>query len=206
MTTEHDDDPGFWPGFVAATAGLVLGLLIMAMVLGISLYVLGQLVSLTDKKAVHGPEARADAASQPPVVTARLPPPPVWSSDPIERPTQPLVGVEPVRPLVTLEFVGQSVQVPSSAQKELTKSVQQAMSAGVREWLIEIHTDEQDLSRQRAAFLRLMAVRNVLMSADVPASAIVTQRKNSGANPDDFDLVKVFSLPPPTAEKQKEVK
>ena len=35
MAMSHDDeDPGFWPGYVAATAGLVQGMLIMSMALG----------------------------------------------------------------------------------------------------------------------------------------------------------------------------
>lgn len=46
MAGANDDDPGFWPGYVAATAGLVLGLLIVTMALGISIFALGQLADL----------------------------------------------------------------------------------------------------------------------------------------------------------------
>jgi hypothetical protein len=46
MAMSHDDeDPGFWPGYVAATAGLVQGMLIMSMALGIAIFALGRISS-----------------------------------------------------------------------------------------------------------------------------------------------------------------
>jgi hypothetical protein len=46
MAGGSDDDPGFWPGYVAATAGLVQGLLIVSMALGVSIFGLGQLAEM----------------------------------------------------------------------------------------------------------------------------------------------------------------
>lgn len=201
MAGGHDNDPGFWPGFVAAIAGLVLGLLIMAMVLGISLFVLGQLASLADKKPVHGPEPRADASPWPPAeVAAQI----LGASPRDNRPTAPpppsvSLAPEPVRPVATLEFVAQAVLLPRSAQQYLAESVQQATEAGVRHWRLEVQTDEQDLSRQRAAFLRLMAVRNVLLEAGVPVTDVVTRLIDVGPAANDVDRVQVFAVAPPRA-------
>lgn len=81
MAATHDDDPGFWPGYVAAVSGLVQGLLIMAMALATAIFALGQLTRQSPPAGGEKPAAAAGGRTVP----ARPAPaavPPVLSAAP----------------------------------------------------------------------------------------------------------------------------
>lgn len=201
MASGHDDDPGFWPGFVAAIAGLVQGLLIVAMALGVSLFVLGQLangnpsVPVTSRlPAGTSPVKPATGKAEAPALLAKrqdasasqatasvvastsapIPQADASKSTPALQvlPAPPLAKASPVPPVVSVEFTGQVVQLPRGALRDLEAAARAARAAGVSRWRVEVETDEQDPARRRTAYLRLMAVRSALLTAGLPATDI----------------------------------
>lgn len=224
MANAHVDDPGFWPGFVAAIAGLVQGLLIVAMALGVSLFVLGQLASgLPSPRAKTDPAAASSPAKSASLKTDKsagfdqqsqgntsraMEPPALRKADGPTSPQLPPVTQVPtetvapsVAPVVSVEFMGQLVQLPRGALRELEAAARDARAAGVSRFRVEVQTDAQDPARRRTAYLRLMAVRGVLMSAGFSASDIESRMMawpdaETGAQAPQGDTVKVLALPP----------
>lgn len=179
MALVQDEEPGFWPGYVAAVSGLVQGLLIMAMALGVAIYALGQL-SQAKRAAPLEPARRAPAASgQAPAGFARearlplpAPVPPVGLSGPAPTPA-PIPAVREGDPApIQAGFAGDAVILPTSAVPGLIASLYRAGGAGVTRWRITIPADVSDPREQRAAYLRLLGLRALLVRHGIAPSAI----------------------------------
>lgn len=183
MAMSHDDeDPGFWPGYVAATAGLVQGMLIMSMALGIAIFALGRISSGGPDGSVRpiGPGGPLDIA---PALPALAPAPiPERMALPAAAPI-PNVVLRPIR----VSFEGDATVTPSSTANVIGDAISERSALGVRRWLLVSAGNLSDPRQSRATYVRVMGVRAVLMNLGVPSNAIEMRMENAetSSNPDD---------------------
>lgn len=172
MASVHDDEPGFWPGYVAAVSGLVQGLLIMAMALGAAIFALGQ-ISRTAPVPVGG---------RPPLPVVNVPagaPRAERLPMPVPVPAAGQAGPAPLQPRlagpearIVAGFQGDAVILPDSARPGLLAALYRAEGAGVQRWRITIPADLANPRDQRAAYLRLLGLRSLLVQHGVPGTSI----------------------------------
>jgi hypothetical protein len=172
-----DDDPGFWPGYVAATAGLVQGMLIMAMALGISIFALGTLSSGGQDVSVR-PAGPGGALNAPPDLPALAP---VRELARIGQPAAPPIPDDALRP-IRVSFEGDATVTPLSTASVIGDGIAARRSLGVQRWLLVSTADLSDPRQNRASYVRIMGVRAVLMDLGVPSTAIEMRMENSGAS------------------------
>lgn len=182
MASVHDDEPGFWPGYVAAVSGLVQGLLIMAMALAAAIFALGQISR----------KAPALAGGRPPLPAAPAPAgAPRADLLPLAVPVPPAAGQAGPAPLqpqvagsvprIVAGFQGDAVILPDSARPGLIVAIYRAQGAGVQRWRITMPASLDDPRDQRAAYLRLLGLRNLLVQQGVAAGAIDLWIEQGGA-------------------------
>lgn len=176
MTHSHDgEEPGFWPGYVAATAGLVQGMLVMSMALGIAIFALSSVVSGGPEGSVRpiGPGGPLDVA---PSLPALAPEPiPERMALPAAAPV-PDVALRPIR----ISFEGDATVTPASTASVIGDAISERRALGVRRWLLVSAGDLSDPRQSRATYVRIMGVRAVLMNLGVPANAIEMRMENAG--------------------------
>ena len=181
MAGSHDDeDPGFWPGYVAATAGLVQGMLIMSMALGIAIFALGS-VSTGDPEGNArpiGPGGPLDAA---PLLPALAPVP--IPERMAMRAAAPIPD-EALRP-IRVSFEGDATVTPASTASVIGDAISQRSALGIRRWLLVSAGDLTDPRQSRATYVRIMGVRAVLMNLGVPSNAIEMRMENAGTSTTD---------------------
>jgi hypothetical protein len=175
-----DDDPGFWPGYVAATAGLVQGMLIMSMALGIAIFALGSVSSGGPDGSARpiGPGGPLDIA---PVLPALAPVPipermAMRAAAPI-----PDDALRPIR----VSFEGDATVTPASTATIIGDAISERGALGVRRWLLVSSGDLSDPRQSRATYVRIMGVRAVLMNLGVPSNAIEMRMENVGTSTTD---------------------
>jgi hypothetical protein len=181
MAGSHDDeDPGFWPGYVAATAGLVQGMLIMSMALGIAIFALGSVSSGGPDGSIRpiGPGGPLDIA----------PPLPALAPAPIPerramRTAVPIsdAALRPIR----VSFEGDATVTPTSTASIIGEAISERAALGVRRWLLVSAGDLSDPRQSRATYVRIMGVRAVLMNLGVPGNAIEMRMENAGSSTTD---------------------
>jgi hypothetical protein len=175
-----DDDPGFWPGYVAATAGLVQGMLIMCMALGISIFALGA-VSKGGPDGSLRPVGPGGPLDEAPILPALAPVPvPQRMAVP---PSQPIPD-DALRP-IRVSFEGDATVTPSSTANIIGNAIAERGALGVRRWLLVSEGNLTDPRQSRATYVRIMGVRAVLMNLGVPANAIEMRMENSGPSATD---------------------
>jgi hypothetical protein len=181
MAMSHDDeDPGFWPGYVAATAGLVQGMLIMSMALGIAIFALGSVSSGGPEGSARpiGPGGPLDVAPVlPALAPVRIP----------ERMAMPIMAPAPVEALrpIRVSFEGDATVTPPSTASIIGDAIAEREALGVRRWLLVSAGDLSDPRQSRATYLRIMGVRAVLMTLGVPSNAIEMRMENAGSSTTD---------------------
>lgn len=176
MAAGHDDDdPGFWPGYVAATAGLVQGMLIMAMALGISIFALGAVSKGGPEGSIRpvGPTGPLDVAAALPAL-APVPVPQRLALPP----AQPIPN-EALRP-IRVTFVGDATVTPPSTANVIGNAISEREALGARRWLLVSEGNLTDPRQSRATYVRIMGVRAILMNLGVPGNAIEMRMENSG--------------------------
>ena len=187
MAAANDDDPGFWPGYVAAIAGLVQGLLIMTMALGISIFALGQLASVSKRGKVALAAPEPAPALAPGAVPTTLPDyvPPQSPLAPPQvggfAPEQPPPSAQPGRP-TTLTFEGDAVAIPGTSEADIVAAIERDKAAGSVSWQVRLAANLDNPRDRRAGYLRLLAMRNILVNAGV-APARVDVRLIDGPAP-----------------------
>jgi hypothetical protein len=181
MAGGHEEDAGFWPGYVAAVSGLVQGLLIMAMALGISIYALGQLAVDADRtarakrSAAAGEETGAlpmpNAPSPPPEL--RTSPPATMASGGALRPPEAIVA--------RISFFDDAVDLPDASAADVATIVAAHRAGGAARWRLMLGAELGNPRARRAGFLRLLAVRKVLLGTGVEADRVQLQLVEGGA-------------------------
>lgn len=184
MAAANDDDPGFWPGYVAAVAGLVQGLLIMTMALGISIFALGQLAALSRRGqvATAGPKPAAVTELPPSTLPDFLPPP-------VKLPPEPSLGLlPPPVPIgttpgktIAITFLGDAVMIPQTSEADLVEAIQRDSDAGSASWQVRLATDVEDPRARRAGYLRLLSLRNILLKTGVKPDRVTVSLVVAGA-------------------------
>lgn len=176
MAGGHDEeDPGFWPGYVAATAGLVQGMLIMSMALGIAIFALGS-VSTGGPEGSARPIGPGGPLNIAPVLPALAPVPiPERMVVPAAAP----VPDEALRP-IRISFEGDATVTPASTASVIGEAISERAALGVRRWLLVSAGDLADPRQSRATYVRIMGVRAVLMNLGVPGNAIEMRMENAG--------------------------
>ena len=149
---QEEDNGGFWPGYVAAVACLVLSLLLISAVMSITIMQLG--VSVGQMVDAQIAAQMAAAAEQTP--PADVPPPPAQAN----------------LPSLELMFPPDAWRLDDAARKRLLAEIDRLMKRGVKEWTVSLQTDTNDSLRRRAAYLQLLAVRSVMLEAGVLGSQI----------------------------------
>ena len=181
MAGSHDDeDPGFWPGYVAATAGLVQGMLIMSMALGIAIFALGSVSTGGPEGNARpiGPGGPLDAA---PLLPALAPVP--IPERMAMRAAAPIPD-EALRP-IRVSFEGDATVTPASTASVIGDAISQRSALGIRRWLLVSAGDLTDPRQSRATYVRIMGVRAVLMNLGVPSNAIEMRMENAGTSTTD---------------------
>jgi hypothetical protein len=181
MAGSHDDeDPGFWPGYVAATAGLVQGMLIMSMALGIAIFALGSVSTGGPEGSARpiGPGGPLDAA---PLLPALAPVP--IPERMAMRAAAPIPD-EALRP-IRVSFEGDATVTPASTASVIGDAISQRSALGIRRWLLVSAGDLTDPRQSRATYVRIMGVRAVLMNLGVPSNAIEMRMENAGTSTTD---------------------
>lgn len=184
MAGGHEEEAGFWPGYVAAVSGLVQGLLIMAMALGISIYALGRLAATAAagaKKAAVAPVLPPALGETPvpalPPFEAGVPPPappPLATIGPQPSPPRGL----PVPPRIitaTVTFFGDAVDLPATSVADVKDILEAHRSGGAERWRLTLAADLSNPRERRAGYLRLMAIRSVLIGSGIPAGQVQLQ-------------------------------
>ena len=181
MAGSHDDeDPGFWPGYVAATAGLVQGMLIMSMALGIAIFALGSVSSGGPEGSARpiGPGGALDVA---PVLPALAPVP---IPERMAMPAAASIPDDALRP-IRVSFEGDATVTPASTATVIGDAISERSALGVRRWLLVSAGDLSDPRQSRATYVRIMGVRAVLMNLGVPGNAIEMRMENIGTSTTD---------------------
>jgi uncharacterized membrane protein len=151
----QEENGGFWPGYVAAVACLVLSLLLISAVMAITIMQLGASVGkMVDQQTAKAMVAARQAQTLP---SSALP-------------TKPVPGRQSTLELL---FPQDAWRLDEVAHKLLLTELDRLIRSGVRGWTISLMTDTSDSLKRRVAYLQLIAVRNVMLEAGVIGDQIV---------------------------------
>ncbi len=197
-----DDDAGVWPAYVAAVAGLLLSLLLLTAIMALVMFILGLVVG---HNMDADPEATASDASAPKSGMAHSPPPPPPLTT--VKPVMPAVPVRPVvpdraaatgiRPPVPgsgrsaerarITFAQDTVHLNRAQSEQLKAAIVRLLHAGQRNWQLTLATQTDNPEKARAGYLRLLAIRNVMIAAGVDPLSIAMHLVNAPAGTADRD-------------------
>lgn len=197
-----DDDAGVWPAYVAAVAGLLLSLLLLTAIMALVMFILGLVVG-HNMDADTG--ATASEAAAPKSGTAHSPPPlPPFTTIKPAMPAVPLRSVVPerttppgVRPPVPgsghsaerarITFAQDTVHLNRAQSEQLKVAIARLVNAGQHNWQLTLATQTDNPEKARAGYLRLLAIRNVMIAAGVDPLSIGMHLVNAPAGAADRD-------------------
>lgn len=195
--------PNFWPGYVDALTNVVLNLVFMVGIFAVGLMAFGMRSGMLAMQTAALERDRPPAHTEggPAVVlegsTLRIDVKPVPAPE-LSGARVTAVDRNPQRTLATIGFQPNVVTLSSEAARGIWESVQAHIppEATVTVWAI---TDVRDPVLRRAAYLRVMAVRDALRAAGV-ASARLEVRLVGGENsrPSDRDVYLAIPAVPAT--------
>jgi hypothetical protein len=178
-------DANYWPGFVDALTNVVIAMIFVIVVLAISLSFSAQLLAkrMAAKVAQLEQEGAARAAAVKPTEgeasdapPARLPTRTVIEVRGNEASAKPTSGsVRAADNYLMLEFAPGALTLDAPAAEKLASSlsaVKEKLAAGGRVQVLARGPSMEISENQRSAFLRIMAVRNVLIEQGVAAERI----------------------------------
>jgi hypothetical protein len=139
---------GFWPGYVAAMASLVQSLLLLTVILAFAIYQMSVLAGKRVDQAVS-------------IVMA-------------EQIVEPLIEERIRVHGVDVFFSKEIWQIDDASRKRIRQQFL-SQSSSIGKWLLWVGTDTEDSMKRRSAYLRLMVLRNELMSLGVAGSNIETR-------------------------------
>lgn len=139
---------GFWPGYVAAMASLVQSLLLLTVILAFAIYQMSVLAGKRVDQAVS-------------IVMA-------------EQIVEPLIEERIRIHGVDVFFSKEIWQIDEASRRRIRQEfLSQSSSTG--KWLLWVGTDTEDSMKRRSAYLRLMVLRNELMSLGLTGAHIETR-------------------------------
>lgn len=160
----HDEESGTWPAYVAAVAGLVQSLLLVTAVMAIAIYQAAKLGT---------PGAQAD------ITPAAL------------------AAAEPVayRPqaMIRLTFHEGSWRLDPQSEQRVRQALSGQEARGAEPWLISLRAHISDPVMRRAAYFRVMIVRNLLLDAGIDATRITLHLEDAPDDEGGTQTVQVFA-------------
>lgn len=155
MHAEGADDVGFWPGYVAAVASLVQALLLLSAVLAMAVFQMGMTI---------GQQMDAKAAL---AMTIKL-----MSDNEAKKAEQKKDDTE--APL-SVTFSDSVWQLSESEVAQVLAELRQLQRQPAMRWRVWLSTQTDDPRKRRLGFLRVMALRNVLVKSGVPTDKMDVQ-------------------------------
>ncbi|MFX1680715.1 hypothetical protein PV762_15895 [Mitsuaria sp. CC2] len=189
--------PNVWPGYVGATAALAITLLLLIGFLGANLFVLGRRTAqvlhaageiaaqsdATSATSATPPDANSPAAgvsqaiprdksteTAPATVGSPVSGEAVASAPEQARGAAPPSAVAPPPWRIVVAFDNNAYRLDDSTQASMKAAIAQVAHRSLR---VEATVKDQPASTARAAFVRVMAVRNALLDAGIPSSRIL---------------------------------
>lgn len=153
---DQGEQGGVWPAYVAAMAGLVQSLLFVSAIMALALLQIGMLVGRqVDQQQADrwvGEGRKAQRLQGSPQARASVPSPSSerWS----------------------VEFDDSSVWLSEQARAELQALVRRQLEQGHRSWRLEVWVEADNVLQRRAAYLRLLVMRNAMVEAGVDSTQI----------------------------------
>ena len=151
----EEDSVGFWPGYVAAVASLVQALLLLSAVLAMAVFQMGMTI---------GQQMDAKAAM---AMTIKM----LSDSDAKKAEQQKDDAEAPLN----VSFSDAVWQLSESEVAQVLAELRQLQRQPVSRWRVWLPTQTDDPRKRRLGFLRVMALRNVLIKSGVAADKIDVQ-------------------------------
>lgn len=213
-TSDDDDTSGlFWPGYVDAISNLVLNLLFLVMILCLAIFVMSQ----NNQRQLQTVSGAASTVPLPTREEAALPQQATRLStggktDVVQKRAEIEVRPSP-QGLVTgavhikgkaisdqgiyleVHYLEDGLELTVSAQQELREHLVPLLRAGFSEWDLVLVTDTAYASMRRSALLRILRVREALLSPDLPGLTS-TSRIESGGNLSSSTVVRLYGRRP----------
>lgn len=166
-----DSGSSYWPGYVDALTNVVLNLLFLVAIFSAGIFSMGMQAARSKLEQIR--EA-VDVPAEPP-----LPPPlriTVADDAPAANNGRNVVldGVRHVagEPVIAIGFAATAVTVPSVDRAALEQALRPLLSDGERGVKVWAVVDMTDAVSRRAAYLRVMAIRDLLRTWSVDADHI----------------------------------
>jgi hypothetical protein len=157
MESQNSEGQGnFWPGYVAAMASLVQSLLLLTVILAFVIYQMGVLAS----KRVD--QAAAITLAEHVVQTPQ--------HDVVESPSTE----------IRIHFEQEIWQIDEATKQQIKREVTRPSYIDCK-WLLKISDEMENALIRRSAYLRLMVVRNLILSFEIDANRIETRMLSDSA-------------------------
>jgi hypothetical protein len=179
---------GFWPGFVDALGNIVIALIFVVLVLAIAMSFSAQIFSkkLAEKMLDEKLAAMAAAAKASGVAPGSLAAPGMPPSDSIARtliavsgpPAEKASGASTTMTSargIELQFDNAAVALDGDATQALKTAIRKETASGApvsSVQIVAVGPQMQLSEQQRAAFLRMMSVRNEVLESGIPPEKI----------------------------------
>ena len=183
----------YWPGFVDALTNVVIAMIFVVVVLAISLSFAAQMMGKKlAEKYIQEHQAKAQTQSPPPAPPAAAPPPqPVLKESALVKTTRIAVAgneasaaasaaggaVRQVRNTLQLDYAATAITLDAAAAERFKAAVA-ALGPDLKQRPVEIVASGAGMAlsdNQRAAYLRVMAVRNSLLELGVAPERIAVR-------------------------------
>jgi len=177
----------YWPGFVDALTNVVIAMIFVVVVLAISLSFAAQMMGKKlAEKLIQEHQARAALAQPPPKATAAPAPQPELPPSVLQKTTRIAVAgnesaasaaggaVRQVRNTVQLDYAAAAITLDAAAADRFKAAVA-ALGGSLGQRSVQIVASGAGMAlsdNQRAAYLRVMAVRNTLLDLGVSPERI----------------------------------
>ncbi len=167
----NDHSGTYWPGYVDALVNVVLNLMFLAAILAIGSFSQGLENSRRRIRAIQE-EKQAASANE-----VRKPAASAHGSRPQQR-TQASLRANAQ---LDMRFTNDTIRLDERARERLKLELQNQIRQGVQYWNLSIDTDVNDNHQRRAAYLRMISVRNVFLEAGIDPARIGMRMRPSSA-------------------------
>jgi hypothetical protein len=176
----HDEEEGggVWPAYVDALTNVILNLLFVVALLAATIVAMH--LSAPRKPSPQAPPAKVqDPLRGQTVVSGTGPSTPSAGASSAGKA---VVGdALPVPKDIVVVFDGDDSKIESQAHEKLINHVRDLVKAGKIHWHMRMSTDLSDSDNKRAGYLRIIAVRNLLVEAGVQRSDITLDFIDDGS-------------------------
>jgi hypothetical protein len=172
ISRRHNDQQGnsYWPGYVDALVNVVLNMMFLVAILAAGSFTVGmegmrkQLMGGTG----GGRKTQASAEKNP---GGRFPG--------AGRPGFDQAGGAVRAANLGVRFNGSTMSIDDNAREGLKEELKRQVDQGVNHWMVSVDVDIEDRTQRRAAYFRMISIRNVFLEAGI-APAMFDMRMYPG--------------------------